>query len=93
MRKFDAETIADLVVELVGETEAYGDTYIDSVRVKNMQTMCDVIDSLMGYVYENTKYANRCEWSMKDIGMKAREFLGYLVVEYGLNDFVEEEEE
>ena len=93
MSRFNAETIADVVFELVGETEAYGDTYIDSVRVKNQQIMCDVIDYLILRVYKNTKYADRNEWSMKDIGMKAREFLGYLVVEYGLNDFVEEEEE
>ena len=92
MSMLDAEQIADVVFSLVGDTAAHGDSYLDEAVRRNLKVLTDVIDTLVYDVYQKTKYANRVEYSMKVIGEDARDFLGYLVEEYGLNDYVRKEE-
>lgn len=92
MRQFDAEQIANLVFALIGDTDAHGDSYLDGNSRRNLKVLTDVIDTLIYDVYKKTKYANRVEYSMKVIGEDAIEFLGYLVEEYDLNDYVRKEE-
>ena len=92
MSMLDAEQIADVVFSLVGDTDAHGDSYLDEAVRRNLKVLTDVIDTLVYDVYQKTKYAKRVEYSMKVIGEDARDFLGYLVEEYGLNDYVRKEE-
>ena len=93
MSDLSGSEIVRVVDALIGATEAYGDTYIDHDRLINQEKMKEVAGHLLYRLWENTKYAKRSEYSMKEIGNDACEFLGYLVSEYGLNDFVEEEKE
>lgn len=92
MSMLEAEQIADVVFALVGDTDAHGDSYLDKAVRRNLTVLTDVIDTLIYDVYKKTKYADRVEYSMKIIGEDARDFLGYLVEEYGLNDYVRKEE-
>ena len=92
MSMLEAEQIADVVFALVGDTDAHGDSYLDKAVRRNLTVLTDVIDTLIYDVYKKTKYADRVEYSMKVIGEDARDFLGYLVEEYGLNDYVRKEE-
>lgn len=92
MSKFDAEQIAEVVFALVGDIEAHGETHIDKENRDNQKILTDVVDTLVWSLIQNTKYAKRHEYSMKVIGEDAIEFLGYLVEEYDLNDYVRKEE-
>ena len=93
MSELSGSEIIRVVDTLIGATEAYGDTYIDHDRLINQEKMKEVTEYLINRLWENTTYTKRVEYSMKQIGNDACEFLGYLVSEYGLNDFVEVEEE
>ena len=89
---FDSAQIADLVFALVGDTSAHGESYIDKQNRENQQQLTEVIDTLLWEVSKNTRYAERVEYSMKLIGKDAENFLGYLVEEYELNNYVRKEE-
>ena len=91
MSKLEADQIVEVVFALVGNTEPYGETYKDKETLDNLYVLTEVIDKLIYDVYKKTKYAIRVEYSMCLIGTKAQDFLGYLVEEYGLNDYVREE--
>lgn len=93
MSELSGSEIIRVVDVMIGATEAYGDTYIDHDRMINQQKIKDLTEHLISRLYTNTKYVKRVEYSMKEIGNDAKDFLGYLVEEYGLNDFVEVEEE
>lgn len=93
MSDLSGSEIIRVVDALIGETEAYGDTYVDHDRMNNQKKLKELTEYLIGQLWINTRNAKRAEYSMKQIGIDACEFLGYLVSEYGLNDFVNEEEE
>lgn len=92
MSKLEADQIVEVVFALVGNTNPYGEMYLDTDTLDNLHVLTEVIDKLIYEVYKKTKYANRAEYPMKLIGKNAQDFLGYLVEEYGLNDYVREEE-
>ena len=92
MSNLSGSEIVRVVDALIGATEAYGDTYVDHDRMNNQMKLKELTEYLIGELWKNTRNAKRVEYSMKQIGIDACEFLGYLVSEYGLNDFVEEEE-
>lgn len=93
MSELSGSEIIRVVDALIGATEAYGDTYVDHDRMNNQKKLKELAEHLINRLWGNTKYTKRPEYSMKEIGNDACEFLGYLVSEYGLNDFVDEEEE
>lgn len=92
MIELNAEQISSVVFALVGDTSAYGESYIDGKNREHQKKLTEVIDILMWDVITNTKFASRNEYSMKVIGDDAKDFLGYLVEEYSLNDYVRKEE-
>ena len=92
MSRLTADQIAEVVLTLVGDIEAHGETHFDEISRKNQRTLTEVIDTLVYKVCKNTVCANRVEYSMRIIGEDAQEFLGYLVEEYDLNDYVEKDE-
>ena len=77
----------------VAAQEAYGDSYIDHDRLNNQHKLQELAEHLIADLCRNASYANRYEYSMKEIGEEARKFLGFLVEEYGLMNYVEREEE
>lgn len=93
MSKLDAGQIVEVVFALVGDIEAHGETRIDTENQDNQKMLTDVVDTLVWSLVQNTKYAKRHEYSMKVIGEDAIEFLGYLVEEYDLNDYVRKDDE
>ncbi len=92
MSDISGSTIIAIVDVLIGETAPYGDTYIDHNRLVNQQKLKDLTNHLVDRLHLNAKYRNRVEYSMKQMGEDAAEFLGYMVEEYELDKFVREEE-
>lgn len=92
MSDISASTIIAVVDELIGYTEPYGDTYIDHDRLVNQQKLKELTDHLIRRLLTSTNGCYRVEYSMQQIGVDAAEFLGYLVEEYGLGEYVREEE-
>lgn len=86
-----ADQITDVVLALVGDTDAYGESHIDKTSLENQKVLTDVIDTLIWEVIKNTKYADRTEYSIRLIGQHARRFLGNMIEEYDLNEYAEEE--
>lgn len=93
MSKLDSEQIVNVIDALVGDIEAHGETHIDTVNMENQKVLTEVVDMLIWSLIKNTYYANRAEYSMKVIGEDAKEFLGYLVEEYELNDYMRDDNE
>lgn len=89
MSDLSGSEIIRVVDTLIGSTEAYGDSNIDHDRLSNQRKLKEVTEHLINRLYKNTHYAKRVEYSMREIGLDACEFLGSLVDGYGLNDFVE----
>ena len=92
MSALSGSEIIRVVDCMIGATEAYGDSYIDHDRLVNQQKLKELTNHLIDRLYLNAKYRKRVEYSMKQIGEDAAEFLGYLVEEYGLGEYVREEE-
>ena len=93
MSDLSGSEIIKVVDCMIGATEAYGDSYIDHDRLNNQKKLEELAEWVIAELCRNTKYTSRYEYSMKEIGEDARKFLGYLVEEYGLMDYVEREEE
>ena len=92
MTEISGYTIIALVDALIGETDPYGDTYIDNERLANQQKLKDLTEHLICRLLASTRACNRVEYSMKQIGEDASDFISYLVEEYGLYNFMKEEE-
>ena len=91
--ELDEYQITAVVNALVGSITPIGDEYVDAMRRENQRMLFKVIENLIWQVCKNLKYMDRRESSMFRIGYDAEKFLGYLVKEYELNNYVEEEEE
>ena len=91
--ELDEYQITMVVNALVGSITPIGDEYVDTIRRKNQKKLFKVIENLIWQVWKNLKYMDRRESSMFRIGYDAEKFLGYLVEEYELNNYVEREEE
>ena len=93
MSDLSGSEIIRVVYCMIGATEAYGDSYIDHDRLNNQKKLEELAEWVIVELCRNANYANRHEYSMKEIGEDARKFLEYLVEEYGLIDYVERKEE
>lgn len=93
MSDLSGSEIIRVVGCMIGATEAYGDSYIDHDRLNNQKKLEELAEWVIVELCENANYASRHEYSMKEIGEDAKKFLGFLVEEYGLLDYVEGEEE
>ena len=93
MSDLSGSEIIRVVYCMIGATEPYGSTHIDHDRLNNQQKLKDLAECVIAELCRNAKYTSRHEYSMKEIGEDARKFLGFLVEEYGLMDYVERKEE
>ena len=56
-----------IVVTLLGEVRAYGDTDIDKERLDNLEDYFDLIKCLLLRLSENIQYKDRHEKSIRDL--------------------------
>lgn len=70
-----SETILEVVSELIGYIEPYGDTRVDEIRYENQEKIIDLVTNGIEDLIENSKYRYRAEYSMMTIGNRAYESL------------------
>ena len=66
-----SETILEVVGQLVGYTEPYGDTRVDEIRYENQEKIIDLVTNGVEDLIRNSKYKDRVEYSMQGIGSRA----------------------
>lgn len=91
--KLDAYQITTVINALVGDTTPVGEEHIDKIKRENQKVLFEVTENLIWQICKNLKYMDRIEHSIFRIGYDAEKFLGYLVEEYELNNYVGEKEE
>ena len=69
------ETLLEVVSELIGYTEPYGDSNIDKVRYKNQEKIIELVANGIEDLINNAVYKDRPEYSMAQIGGRAYETL------------------
>ena len=70
-----SEVIIEVIDRLVGSIEPYGSTQIDEERLKNLETLLEVMDEYIGEIIDVTKYRNRYEYSILEIAERAYDWL------------------
>lgn len=83
----DTFSIDDILLRLIGETQPYGETYIDEKRFENQELLIKVSCALIDILINNSKYRNRPEYSMSKIGEYAFKYLNELSRD--LNELIE----
>ena len=71
MEKLESGEIIKLLDNLIGRTEAVGDTRIDEKIEENLMTLIDVANWCIDGVAQSSETKNRPEWSMRRIGERA----------------------
>lgn len=69
------ETLLEVVSELIGYTEQYGDSNIDKVRFENQEKIIELVMNGIEDLINNAAYKDRSEYSMAQIGGRAYETL------------------
>lgn len=69
------ETLLEVVSELIGYTEPYGDSNIDKVRYENQEKIIELVANGIEDLINNAAYKDRSEYSMAQIGGRAYETL------------------
>ena len=64
MMKYELDKI---IVALLGEVRAFGDTNIDKERLDNLEDYFDLIKCLLLRLSENIQYKDRHEKSIRDL--------------------------
>lgn len=73
-----AETILEVVGQLIGYCEPYGDEAIDETRYSNQEKIILLVQNGIDDLINNAKYKDRAEHSMSHIGKRAYEALELL---------------
>ena len=69
------KTLLEVVSELVGYTEPYGDTNVDEVRYENQEKIIELVMNGIEDLINNAAYKDRPEYSIAQIGGRAYETL------------------
>lgn len=85
-----SEVIIEVIDKLVGSIEPYGSTQIDEERLKNLETLIEILDEYINEIIDVTKYRNRYEYSILAIADRAYAWLVDLR-DY-IDDIVQEDE-
>lgn len=80
----NSEVIIEVIDRLVGSIEPYGSTQIDEERLKNLETLLEVMDEYINEIIDVTKYRNRYEYSILEIANRAYDWV------VGLRDYTDE---
>lgn len=70
-----SEVILEVMSRLVGYTEPYGDTNVDKIRYDNQENLIDIVINGVEDLIHNSKYRDRSEYSIGEIGNRAYEAL------------------
>ena len=73
-----ADTICDVLDELVGRTTPFGSTEVDKKVEKNLETLINISDWCIDRLTEAAIYRHRAEYSMRSIGKTAMSELNYI---------------
>ena len=65
----------EIVMKLVGPVQPVGETNIDARRLENMKELTQLVDQLLGQIENASRYADKAEASVKEIGQHARNFI------------------
>lgn len=79
-----SETLLEVVSELIGYIDPYGDTAIDKIRYENQEKLINLVTEGIESLINNSKYVYRLEYSMFEIGDKAYRTLEELHKKIGL---------
>lgn len=71
MERLDSGEIIKLLDNLIGGTEAVGDSWADEKIEKNLMTLIDVTNWCIDGVAQSSETKNRFELSMRRIGERA----------------------
>lgn len=69
------ETLLEVVSELVGYIEPYGDSNIDETRYENQEKIIELVTNGIEDLINNAEYRSRSEYSMYKIGNRAYDVL------------------
>lgn len=75
MKKLDSGEIIKLLENLIGGTEAVGDSWADVKIETNLMTLIDVANWCIDEVAQSSEAKKRTEYSMRRIGERAFEAL------------------
>lgn len=70
-----SEVIIEVIDRLVGSIEPYGSTQIDEERLKNLETLLEVMDEYISEIIDAAKYRNRYEYSILAIANRAYDWI------------------
>jgi len=87
----EKETVIEVVEKLTGSCYPYGSTEIDKERYENLELKEALFTYLLEEIAEAAKFKDRPEYSIKEIGIEAYDYLKDKH-EY-LKEYFEEEEE
>lgn len=80
----NSEVIIEVIDRLVGSIEPYGSTQIDEERLKNLETLFEVMDEYINEIEKVARYRNRHEYSIVTMADRAYDWL------VGLRDYTDE---
>lgn len=73
--------IYEIVKKLVGEIDPIGDSIVDRERLENLKTLTTLVDKLVYDINSIIPNKDRVEWSMKQAGEFADNFMDSLGIE------------
>ena len=74
--------IADVVRKLTGAIEPVGETHTDTGRLQNLRAMTALVDELLHDIADVSKHTDATEFSRKQAGKHAKEFIRYVCEEF-----------
>ena len=77
----NSDGIIEVTKTLIGNIEPYGSSHVDTLRYDNQEKVIELTEELVYMLIENSKFRNRTQYSMKEIGERAYESLSNL---YGM---------
>ena len=63
--KMNASGIIEVTKILIGETEPYGSSHVDTIRFDNQEKLIELTNELLDILIKNSKCKDRSEYSMQ----------------------------
>jgi hypothetical protein len=83
------EHIIEVISDMVGYIEPYGDTRVDETRYENQEKIIDIINNGLEDLIKNSKFKGSIEYSVDKIGSRAYDALRQIrkIIDEALEDF------
>ena len=79
----NANGIIEVTKILIGETEPYGSSHVDTIRFDNQEKLIELTNELIDILIKNSKCKDRYEYSMQKIGDRAYDTLNFIHKQIG----------